>query len=283
MQSVRARVAACRRALAPRLVVAIIALAAIALGVGLLSARSSPLHVVDLPGYALFALFVLAVPAGAIVLAYHSHVREGRQRSEVESLLAIMRDVHAAAGTEAAAGRAARARAPARRRGRRRARAARRRRARAARPGRQPERARRSFTGDTTRGRARLLAELAHTTVIDLGQDGSERRMGLTASACRRRSWSRCAATTRVVGLLAVERIEPFGPRERRLLETVGAHAGKRARERSDGARARGGHRAQGAARARGAPRSADRSRQPLALLAARRGRARPRATRARR
>ena len=31
---------------------------------------------------------------------------------------------------------------------------------------------------------------------------------------------------TRVVGLLAVERDEPFSLRERRLLETVGAHAG---------------------------------------------------------
>ena len=100
----RARVAACRRALAPWLVAAILALAAIALCVGLLAARTSPLQVLELPAPVLFALFVLAVPAGAIVLAYHAHSRESRQRSEVESLLAIMRDVHTAAGTEAAAG-----------------------------------------------------------------------------------------------------------------------------------------------------------------------------------
>jgi len=226
VQSVRARVAACRRALAPRLVSAIIAFAATALCVGLLAARTSPLHVVDLPGYALFALFVLAVPVAAIMLAYHSHVREGRQRSEVESLLAIMRDVHAAAGTEAAAGvllehvrllvggagaalvlhaadgRVLRAQVDSR------------------------ERARRSFTGDTTAAERSLLAELAHAAAVDLGQDGSERRMGLTSLGLPAAIVVALRGDSRLVGLLAVERAEPFGARERRLLDAVGAHAG---------------------------------------------------------
>jgi diguanylate cyclase (GGDEF)-like protein len=226
VRSVRARVAACRRALAPRLVAAIIALAAIALCVGVLAARTSPLHVIDLPGYVLFGLFVLAVPAGAILLAYHSHVREGRQRSEVESLLAIMRDVHAAAGTEAAAGvllehvrllvggagaalvlhaadgRVLRAQVDSR------------------------ERARRSFTGDTTAAERSLLAELVHAATVDLGQSGSERRMGLTSLGLPAAIVVALRGDTRFVGLLAVERAEPFGARERRLLEAVGAHAG---------------------------------------------------------
>ena len=47
---------------------------------------------------------------------------------------------------------------------------------------------------------------------------------------------------------------------------------GQRARERADGSRAGRGHGTQGAARARGAARLAHRTRQPLALLAPRRG-----------
>jgi diguanylate cyclase (GGDEF)-like protein len=223
---VRARVAAYRRVLAPWLLAAIIALAASALCVGLLAARTSPLHVVDLPPPALFALFVLAVPAGALLLAYHSHAREARQRSEVESLLAIMRDIHAATGTEAAAGvlleharllvgaagaalvlhasdgRVLRAQVDSR------------------------ERARRSFTGDTTATERALLAELAHASTVDLPQDGSDRRMGLTSLALPAAIAVALRGDTRLVGLLAVERAAPFGARERRLLEAVGAHAG---------------------------------------------------------
>ena len=193
MQSVRARVVACRRALAPRLVSAIIAFAATALCVGLLAARTSPLHVVDLPGYALFGLFVLAVPIAAIVLAYHSHVREARQRSEVESLLAIMRDVHAAVGTEAAAG-VSPARPPAGRRGRRRAHAAHPdgRVLRAQVDGR--ERARRAFTNDTTESERTLLAELTYTAIVDLPDRARSGARASPASACRPRSSSRCAA-----------------------------------------------------------------------------------------
>ncbi len=222
----RARVAACRRALAPRLVAAIIALAAVALCVGLLAARTSPLHVVDLPAPVLFGLFVLAVPAGALALAYHSHVREVRRHSEVDALLAIMRDVHAAAGTEAAAGvlleharqlvgavgaalvlQAADGRV-----------------LRAQVDGR--ERARRSFTGDTTAAERALLAELAHVATVDLAQTGSDRRMGLTGLAMPAAIAVALRGDTALVGLLAVERPEPFGLRERRLLEAVGAHAG---------------------------------------------------------
>ena len=168
----RARVAACRRALAPWLLVAIIALAATALCVGLLAARTSPLHVVDLP---LAGALRPARPGGARRRPWRSPTTRtcasARQRSEVESLLAIMRDVHAAAGTEAAAGvllehvrllvgaagaalvlqaadgRVLRAQVDSR------------------------ERARRSFTSDTTAAERALLAELAHVPAIDLDQE----------------------------------------------------------------------------------------------------------------
>ncbi|HEY3613923.1 MAG TPA: sensor domain-containing diguanylate cyclase, partial [Gaiellales bacterium] len=203
-----------------------VALPAAALCVGLLAAHTSPLHVVDLPSPVLFGLLVLAVPVAALALAYHAHVREGRQRSEVDSLLAIMRDVHAAAGTEAAAavllehvrllvgaagaalvlqaadGRVLRAQVDGR------------------------ERARRSFTTDTTAAERGLLAELAHAAVVDLVQDGADRRMGLTGVGLPAAVAVALRGDTRLVGLLSVERAEPFGVRERRLLEAVGAHAG---------------------------------------------------------
>ncbi|MDX6542039.1 MAG: hypothetical protein QOI71_3649 [Gaiellales bacterium] len=222
----RARVAVYRRALVPRLFAAIVALAVTALCVGLLAAHTSPVHVLDLPPPVLFILLVLGVPAGALLLAYHSHVREARQRSEVESLLAIMRDVHAAVGTEAAAGvlleharllvdaagaalvlhaadgRVLRAQVDSR------------------------ERARRSFTSDTTAGERTLLAELAHAPAVDLPQDASDRRMGLTSLGLPAVLAVALRGDTRLVGLLAVERTAPFGARERRLLEAVGAHAG---------------------------------------------------------
>jgi diguanylate cyclase (GGDEF)-like protein len=206
--------------------VATIALPATALCVGLLAAHTSPLHVVDLPSPVLFALLVLAVPVTAMGLAYHSHVRAARQRSEVDTLLAIMRDVHAAAGTEAAAGvllehvrllvgaagaalvlhtadgRVLRAQVDGR------------------------ERARRSFTSDTTATERALLAELAHVATIELDQSGADRRMGLTSLVLPAAVAVALRGDTRLVGLLSVERAEPFDVRERRLLEAVGAHAG---------------------------------------------------------
>lgn len=221
----RTRVAACRRALVPWPVAATIALAATALCVGLLSAHTSPLRVVDLPAPLLFALLVLAVPAGALLLAFHAHVREGRQRSEVESLLAIMRDVHAAAGPEAAAGvlleharvlvgaagaalvlvtaegRVLRAQVDAR------------------------ERARRSVGGELTPSERALLVELEQAPVIDLTGAKPGRRMGLTGLGLPAAMVVALRGEQGVVGLLAVERGARFGPRERRLLETVGAHA----------------------------------------------------------
>ncbi len=142
------------------------------------------------------------------MLAYHAHVREERQRSEVESLLAIMRDVHAAAGTEAAAGvlleharqlvgasgaalvmhaadgRVLRAQVDSR------------------------ERARRSFTGDTTATERALLAELAHTSTVDLAQEGADRRMGLTSLGLPAAIVVALRGDARLVGLLAVERAE---------------------------------------------------------------------------
>ncbi len=160
------------------------------------------------------------------MLAYRAHVREGRQRSEVDSLLAIMRDVHAAAGTEAAAGvlleharslvgatgaalvlhtadgRVLRAQVDGR------------------------ERARRSFSGEATLPERTLLEDLALATVIDLSPRHADRRMGLTALGLPAAIVVALRGDRRVVGLLAVERNEPFGPRERRLLETVGSHAG---------------------------------------------------------
>ena len=134
-----------------------------------------------------------------------------------------MRDVHAAAGTEAAAGvlleharslvgatgaalvlHTAKAGCCARR-----STAAS---ARAARPGEMtpPERA--------------LLEERAHG-VVDLSPQ-PERRMGLTGLGLPAAIVVALRGETRVVGLLAVERGESFSLRERRLLETVGAHAG---------------------------------------------------------
>ena len=222
----RARVAACRRTLAPWLFAAVIAFAATALCVGLLAARTSPFKVLDVPSPVLFALLVLVVPLVAIVMAYHAHVREARQRSEVESLLAIMRDVHAAVGTEAAAGvlleharllvgaagaalmlhtadgRVLRAQVDGR------------------------ERARRAFTNDTTESERTLLAELTLTPIVDLPGARPERRSGLTGLGLPAAIVVALRGETRVVGLLAVERDEHFGPRDRRLLEAVGAHAG---------------------------------------------------------
>ena len=54
----------------------------------------------------------------------------------------------------------------------------------------------------------------------------ADRRTGLTALGLPAAIVVALRGDTRVVGLLAVERNEPFGPRERRLLETVGSHAG---------------------------------------------------------
>ena len=58
----------------------------------------------DVPALVLLGLTLLAVPAARWHARLSGARREARQRSEVDSLLAIMRDVHAAAGTEAAAG-----------------------------------------------------------------------------------------------------------------------------------------------------------------------------------
>ena len=180
----------------------------------------------DLPALVLFGVTLLAVPACALGLAYRAHTREGRQRSEVESLLAIMRDVHAAAGTEAAAGvlleharslvgaagaalvlhtaegRVLRAQVDGR------------------------ERARRSLTGETTPPERTLLEELETAAVIDLSNTRQERRTGLTGLGLSAAIVVALRGDTRVVGLLAVERGESFSLRERRLLEAVGAHAG---------------------------------------------------------
>jgi diguanylate cyclase (GGDEF)-like protein len=219
-------VAARCRSLAPWLLASTLAFVATGLCVGLLATQPRLLRVIDPPALALFGLILLAVPASALALAYRAHVRERRQRSEVESLLAIMRDVHAAAGTEAAAGvlleharllvgaagaalvlytadsRVLRAQVDGR------------------------GRARRSFTGETTPPERTLFNELAQATAIDLSQSHSERRMGLTGIGLPAALVVALRGETRVVGLLAVERNESFGPRERRLLETVGAHAG---------------------------------------------------------
>ena len=156
------------RALAPWLAAFALVLLATALCVRVLQTELRPIGVLDLPALALFGVTVLAVPAFALALAYRALLREARQRSEVESLLAIMSDVHAAAGTEAAAGvlleharalvgatgaalvlhtaegRVLRAQVDGR------------------------ERARRSLTGETTPPERLLLEELATATVIDL-------------------------------------------------------------------------------------------------------------------
>jgi len=92
------------RALVPWLAALAVAFVVFALCVDVLQHGLRPVGSLDIPALVLFGLTLLAVPAAALGLAYRAHVREGRQRSEVESLLAIMRDVHAAAGTEAAAG-----------------------------------------------------------------------------------------------------------------------------------------------------------------------------------
>jgi diguanylate cyclase (GGDEF)-like protein len=215
-----------RRALFPWLAASALAFAAFALCVELLRAGLRPVGALDLPAMALFLLTVLAVPAVALLLAYRAHVREERQRSEVESLLAIMRDVHAAAGTEAAAGvlleharllvgaagaalvlhtaegRVLRAQVDGR------------------------ERARRSLTGETTLPERTLFEQLAHAAAIDLSNTRQERRSGLTGLGLPAAIVVALRGETRVVGLLAVERGESFSLRERRLLETVGAHAG---------------------------------------------------------
>jgi diguanylate cyclase (GGDEF)-like protein len=219
-------VAARCRALAPWLAAIALVLAATALCVHVLQTGLSPLGALDLPALAFIGLTVLVVPAVALGLAYRAHVRESRQRSEVESLLAIMRDVHAAVGTEAAAGvlleharalvgaagaalvlhtaegRVLRAQVDGR------------------------ERARRSLTGDTTPPERQLLDELATASVIDLSHTRPARRTGLTGLGLPAAIVVALRGDTRVVGLLAVERTESFSLRERRLLEAVGSHAG---------------------------------------------------------
>ena len=222
----RARVAARCRSLAPWLLAIALALVAIGLVTALLLGEPGLLHVLGVPTLMLFGLILLAIPASAVLVAYRAHVREERQRSEVESLLAIMRDVHAAAGTEAAAGvlleharllvgatgaalvlhtadgRVLRAQVDGR------------------------ERARRSISGEPTLPERTLLEDLVHTSVIDLSPSLADRRTGLTALGLPAAIVVALRGDTRVVGLLAVERSEAFGPRERRLLETVGSHAG---------------------------------------------------------
>jgi diguanylate cyclase (GGDEF)-like protein len=219
-------VAAPCRSLAPWLLAIALAAIAIGLATALLLGAPGLLRVLDVPTLALFGLTVLAIPVGAVLLSYRAHVREARQRSEVESLLAIMRDVHAATGTEAAAGvlleharllvgatgaalvlhtadgRVLRAQVDGR------------------------ERARRSLAGELTLPERSLLEDLARTSVIDLSPSLPDRRSGLTALGLPAAIVVALRGDTRVVGLLAVERNDPFGPRERRLLETVGAHAG---------------------------------------------------------
>ncbi|MDP9258372.1 MAG: EAL domain-containing protein [Actinomycetota bacterium] len=214
------------RALAPWLAASALVLATTALCIRVLQSQLRPVGALDLPALALFGLTILAAPASALVLAYRAHLREARQRSEVESLLAIMRDVHAAAGTEAAAGvlleharslvgatgaalvlhtaegRVLRAQVDGR------------------------ERARRSLTGETTPPERTLFDELAFTSVIDLSNTRPERRTGLTGLGLPAAIVVALRGETRIVGLLAVERPESFSLRERRLLETVGTHAG---------------------------------------------------------
>ena len=214
------------RALAPWLAALAVAVVAIALAVDVLRTGFRPVGALDLPALVLFGLTLLAVPSCALALAYRAHSREGRQRSEVESLLAIMRDVHAAAGTEAAAGvlleharslvgaggaalvlhtaegRVLRAQVDGR------------------------ERARRSLTGETTPPERTLLEELETSAVIDLSNTRPERRTGLTGLGLSAAIVVALRGDARVVGLLAVERSESFSLRERRLLEAVGAHAG---------------------------------------------------------
>jgi diguanylate cyclase (GGDEF)-like protein len=223
---VRGGAAARCRALLPWLTAIALAAAAIALCVHLLAVQGRPLSGFEFPALALFALTLVALPAAALGLAYRAQTREARQRSEVDSLLAIMRDVHAAAGTEAAAGvlleharllvgaagaalvlhtaegRVLRAQVDGR------------------------ERARRSLSGETTLPERTLFEELAFTAVIDLSQSLPERRTGLTALGLPAAVVVALRGETRIVGLLAVERNELFSLRERRLLETVGAHAG---------------------------------------------------------
>ena len=222
----RARVAAHSRSLAPWLLAIALALVAIGLVTALLLGEPGLLHVLGIPTLLFFAMILLAIPAGAALLAYRAHVRESRQSSEVESLLAIMRDVHAAAGTEAAAGvlleharllvgatgaalvlhtadgRVLRAQVDGR------------------------ERARRSITGEPTLPERTLLEDLAGTSVIDLSPALPDRRTGLTALGLPAAIVVALRGDARVLGLLAVERGEQFGPRERRLLEAVGSHAG---------------------------------------------------------
>ncbi len=222
----RARVAARCRSLAPWLLAIALALVAIGLVTALLLGEPGLLRVLGIPTLMLLGLILLAIPASAVLVVYRAHVREERQRSEVESLLAIMRDVHAAAGTEAAAGvlleharllvgatgaalvlhtadgRVLRAQVDGR------------------------ERARRSISGEPTLPERTLLEDLARTSVIDLSPSLPDRRTGLTALGLPAAIVVALRGETRVVGLLAVERDEPFGPRERRLLEAVGSHAG---------------------------------------------------------
>ena len=233
----RGAVASRCRALAPWLAAIALALAAIALCVRIArSGEPRRLGALDFPALALFGLTLLAVPGGALALAYRAHAREGRQRSEVESLLAIMRDVHAAAGTEAAAGvlleharslvgatgaalvlhtaegRVLRAQVDGR------------------------ERARRSLTGETTPPERTLFEELAFTAVIDLSNTRQERRTGLDgprpAGRDRRRA-ARRDARRRAARRRAQRVVQPAraaaagdGRRARR----------QRARERPDGA-----------------------------------------------
>ncbi|MDX6571974.1 MAG: hypothetical protein QOC86_1130 [Gaiellales bacterium] len=214
------------RALAPWLAASALVLAATALCIRILQIHPSAVGRLGAPALALFGLTLLAGPAGALALAYRAHLREARQRAEVDSLLAIMRDVHAAAGTEAAAGvlleharslvgatgaalvlhtaegRVLRAQVDGR------------------------ERARRSLTGETTPPERSLFDELAFTAVIDLSDTPPARRTGLTGLGLPAAVVVALRGDTRIVGLLAVERNESFSLRERRLLETVGRHAG---------------------------------------------------------
>jgi len=62
--------------------------------------------------------------------------------------------------------------------------------------------------------------------VIDLSNTRPERRTGLTGLGLPAAIVVALRGETRIVGLLAVERGESFSLRERRLLETVGRHAG---------------------------------------------------------
>jgi len=99
----RGSVASRCRVLLPWATAIALVLVAVAICVDVLRQGLHPLGELDLPVLVLFVIVVVGVPAAALVLAYRAHVREERQRSEVVSLLAIMRDVHAAAVTDAAA------------------------------------------------------------------------------------------------------------------------------------------------------------------------------------